>query len=62
MVQAGISAQAEAQPKAKAMWCAAMYLATHMQSSCLGQKSLREGVRTAQVEIPIQACIDPLIL
>ncbi|EOB06512.1 hypothetical protein Anapl_03670 [Anas platyrhynchos] len=44
MVQAGMSPQAEAQPKAKAMWCAAMYLATYMQPLCLGQKSLREGL------------------
>ena len=63
MVQTGMSTQADVWPEAMAVWCTAMYPAMYKQSLCLGQKSsIREGVRAAQVEIPVQACIAALIL
>lgn len=62
-LQAGMSPQADTWPKAMAVRWTAMYPAMCIQSLCLGQKSsLREGVRTAQVEIATQACIAALIL
>lgn len=63
MVQTSMSTPADVWPEAVAVGCTAMYPAVYKQSFCLGQKSsLREGVRTAQVEIPVQACIAALIL